>query len=274
MPARRAGVLVTGASSGIGEATSLRLVRRGFQVFGGYRRTEDGRRLVAAGVEPVYLDVTESESVQAAAARVSERLAGDALIGLVNNAGVPGAGPIETTPLDEFRHVLEVNLLGVLSVTRAFLPALRANGGRIVMISSVSGRISMPFMSPYSASKFGLEAVSDSLRIELLPEGVDVIVIEPGPIVTRIWDQVADLDPAAHAGTPYATRVVRLRQRAIEGARSGLRPEDVARAVERALTAPRPPSRILVLKRSSRWRLRIMERLPDRILDRLIAKRL
>ena len=270
----RGGVVVTGASSGIGEATAVRLARAGFRVFGGYRREEDGQRLAETGVTPVRLDVTDPASVRIARDEVLGALAGDSLVGLVNNAGVPGAGPVETLSIEVYRRVLEVNVLGVLAVTQAFLPALRATRGRIVMMSSVSGRVSMPFMSPYSASKYALEAISDSLRRELLPEGVDVIVLEPGPIVTPIWNSVEELDLEVYRGTPYEGPIARLREQALEGGRTGLPADAVARAVERALTAARPKSRSLIVARFGKLRIRLLAWLPDRLVDRMIVRNL
>src|SRR3954454_20001606 len=196
------GVLITGASTGIGEATALRLDAAGFRVFAGVRKAEDGERLRAKGsgrlrvVEP--LDVTNADQIAAAAkpakpaaaARLAEQgWGGEPLRGIVNNAGIGIGGPLEGLELDDFRRTLEVNTTGQLAVPKAFLPQLRRSKGRIVNMSSIVGRVAQPFAGPYIASKFALEAVTDVLRIELLGFGIDVIAIEPGTIATPIWEK-------------------------------------------------------------------------------------
>ena len=242
----KGGVVVTGASTGIGAAIAQELAGRGFGVFGTVRRPEDGAGLDGAGVNPVRMDVTDGESIMRARALVEQALAGAPLVALVNNAGVPAAGPLELVHLDEFRRALEVNLIGVVAVTQAFLPLLKRARGRIVNISSVSGRVAMPFMGPYAASKFALEAVSDSLRRELLPFGVDVIVVEPGSVQSRIWDKVQAMDLSRYGGTPYERVLPRIRDVAVRSGAEGLPADRVARAVAKALIARRPPARILL----------------------------
>src|SRR5213594_887641 len=158
------GVVVTGASSGIGEAIARDLAGRGFSVFGTVRRPEDGRMLSAAGVTPVQMDVTDDDSIVRGREEIERALAGERLEALVNNAGILATGPLELLKLDELRNVLAVNVVGVVAVTQAFLPLLKAARGRIVNVSSVAGRSAMPFMGPYAASKFALEAISDSFR--------------------------------------------------------------------------------------------------------------
>lgn len=266
------GVVVTGASTGIGAATALGLVRHGFQVFGTVRRVADGEHLSAAGVTPVVMDVTDSGSIAAAHRAVVSGLAGQPLAGLVNNAGIQVAGPLEYLPLDDLRRVLEVNVVGVVAVTQAFLPELRQARGRIVNISSVSGRIALPFGGPYSASKFALEALSDSLRRELLPSGVRVVVIEPGSIATPIWQKVAQTDLARYRGTPYGQVLATARDHVVKGGERGLPASAVAEAVARALLAPRPPRRMLVVRHKLRTKL--LQCLPDRLVDRAVSRRL
>ena len=191
-------------------------------------------------------------------------------MGLVNNAGVPAAGPLEFVPLDQLRYAFEVNVIGVVAVTQAFLPDLRRARGRIVNVSSISGRIAMPFAGPYSASKFALEAIYDSLRRELFASGVKVIVIEPGSVRTPIWDKLQERDLERYRETPYAAVLPLIRNQALAGAQRGLPAETVADAVLRALTVARPKPRMVVVKRKLRFR--ILRLLPDGVLDRLTAR--
>ena len=178
----RRSVLVTGASRGIGEATVLRLARAGWCVFAGVRRDEDGAALRSAGgaIVPVRLDVTDEAQIAAAAATIAEHARGE-LHGVVNNAGIAVAAPLEYLPVQELRRQLEVNVLGQVAVTQALLPMLRRAQGRIVFVSSVSGRSALPFTGPYAASKHALEALADAWRVELLPWGLHVALIEPEP---------------------------------------------------------------------------------------------
>jgi NAD(P)-dependent dehydrogenase (short-subunit alcohol dehydrogenase family) len=266
------GVVVTGASSGIGAAIARHLAGRGFRVFGTIRQPEDGAALQGDGITPVRMDVTDTESIARARAEIERALAGAPLAGLVNNAGIPAAGPLELIPLEEFRRVLEVNVIGVLAVTQAFLRLLKAarGRGRIVNISSVAGRSVLPFMGPYAASKFALEAVSDALRRELRPFGVAVTVIEPGSFQSRIWDKVEAMDLGRYRGTPYEQVLERFRQAALRGAERAPPPDKVARAVGRALTARRAPIRVVVTPHG--WIERIWLWLPDRWMDWLIHR--
>jgi NAD(P)-dependent dehydrogenase (short-subunit alcohol dehydrogenase family) len=266
------GVVVTGASSGIGAAIARELASRGFRVFGTVRRLADGQALVSARVVPVILDVTDGASIARARAEVEHALAGTPLGALVNNAGIPAAGPLELFPLEELRRVLEVNLVGAVAVTQAFLPLLKAARGRIVNISSVAGRGALPFMGPYAASKFGLEAISDSWRRELVPFGVRVIVIEPGTFRTRIWEKVESMDLARYRGTVYAPVIERFRRGALRSAEQAPPPDRVARTVARALATRRPPLRVVVSAHS--WVDRLVLRLPDRLIDWVIARAL
>ena len=263
-------VLVTGTSSGIGAVVARELARQGFGVFGTVRRAEDAAAVTAYGATPVLMDVTDAASIAAARSQVERALGPGSLAGLVNNAGIAGAGPLELIPLEEFRRVLEVNLIGVLAVTQAFLPLLKAARGRIVNVSSVSGRGALPFMGPYAASKFALEGMSDSLRRELLPFGVRVIVIEPGSVQSRIWDKVAAMDLGRYRATAYGPVLERFRDAALRGAKRAPPADIVARAVARALTARRPPVRMLVSEHPIIDRLLL--RLPDRLLDWLIVR--
>jgi NAD(P)-dependent dehydrogenase (short-subunit alcohol dehydrogenase family) len=263
------GVLVTGASSGIGAAVAGELVRRGFAVFGTIRRTGDAPELAELGATPVLMDVTDRPSIAAARALVERVLAGRPLRGVVNNAGIAGAGPLELVPLEDVRRVLDVNVLGVLAVIQVFLPLLKVSRGRIVNVSSVAGRAALPFMGPYAASKFALEGMSDSLRRELLPFGVDVIVIEPGSVRSKIWDKVQAMDLSRYRGTSYERALERFRERALRAVPRLPSADIVARAVARALTARRPRVRVVVSDHP--WLERLVLLLPDRVLDRLVG---
>lgn len=266
-------VVVTGASSGIGAATAARLAAAGYLVFAGYRKARDAEPLREAGAVPVRLDVTDRGTLVAAREVVTRQMEDRPLVGLVNNAGVPVAGPLELVPLDAVRRAFEVNVIGALATTQIFLPALRAGGGRVVMISSISGRLPMPFAGPYAASKFALEALSDSLRRELSPFGVDVVVIQPGAVRTAIWDRVEEMEMERYRDTPYEPLVDATRSAALQAGRTGLPPGRVAEVVLEVLASERPRARRLVLPRRGALRLRLLERLPDRWLDRLVARR-
>ena len=265
-------MVVTGASTGFGAAIARHLAGRrgGVRVFGTVRRAEDEAALERAGVTAVRMDVTDSASIARAREQVERVLAGAPLAGLVNNAGIPAAGPLELFSLDELRRVLEVNLVGAVAVTQAFLPLLKASRGRIVNMSSIAGRSALPFLGPYAASKFGLEAISDSLRRELLPFGVKVIVIEPGTFKTSIWSKVEVMDLRRYAGTPYESVLDRFRRGALRGAEQAPPPDKVVWAVWRALTARRPPLRVIVTPHG--WLDRVPMWLPDRWLDWLIYR--
>jgi NAD(P)-dependent dehydrogenase (short-subunit alcohol dehydrogenase family) len=181
-------VLVTGASSGIGEAASLELARRGFAVYAGVRSERDAERLrLQRNVTPLILDVTDADSIARATAAIKSD--GVELAGLVNNAGIALAGPIEAVPLSAWRRQFDVNLFGAIAVTQACLPALRESGGRIVFVGSVSGRVAFPYIAPYSTSKFALRALADALRSEVRPAGIAVSLIEPGSVKTPIWSK-------------------------------------------------------------------------------------
>lgn len=272
MSATRRTVVVTGASSGIGEACALRLAGAGWRVYGGVRDEDAAARLRERGIEPLRVDVTAPDQIEAAAAVV-----GASLDGLVDNAGIAIAAPLELVPLDELRHQLDVNVVGQVAVTQAFLPALRAARGRVVLMGSVGGRSALPFLGPYAASKHALEAVADSLRVELRPWGIEVSIVEPASIATAIWakgaERAAELGRAADPGLAalYAERVERFRQVALSRG-PGADPDAVAKAVEHALTARRPKPRYLV-GRDAHLRAWI-ERLPTRLRDRILARAL
>ena len=273
-------VVVTGASTGIGLATARVLVSRGVHVFGSVRRESDGDRLrteLGPSVTPLIFDVTDAATIDAAVPVVADALAGHTLWGLVNNAGIAVGGPLIHQPLDEIRHHLEVNVLGAIAAVQAFAPLLGTDRartgmpGRIVNISSVAGRISAPFLGAYAASKRALEGMSDSLRRELMVFGIDVIIINPGSVVTPIWDKAEVADGSRYANTEYAPMLSRFLTAALRSGRSGFPPETVAKAVWKALSAERPRTFYPVVPQHLlNWTITLA--LPARLIDRLVAK--
>jgi NAD(P)-dependent dehydrogenase (short-subunit alcohol dehydrogenase family) len=281
-PPARGAVVVTGASSGIGEACALHLDARGFRVFAGVRREEDAGRLRAQASErlsTLILDVTDQRAIDASAAAVDAAVGAAGLAGLVNNAGVAEPGVLEYLSLDRLRHQLEVNVVGQIAVTQAFLPALRRARGRVVNMGSISGRLAPPFIAPYAMSKHAIEAFSDALRLELRPWGIQVALIEPGSIVTPLWgkglataDEVlAELpEEAHHRYDPYVGPA----RAAIDRiGRAGAPASAVAEAVARALEARRPKTRTLV-GADARLQALLRAWVPDRLRDRLVALQL
>ena len=277
--AQRGPVVVTGASTGIGEACAQRLSSLGFDVFAGVRSDADVERLRAAGsVRPLKLDITDSASIAAAAETVIAA-SGGRLAGLVNNAGIAVTAPLEFLPVEELRRQLEVNVIGHVAVTQAFLEALRAARGRIVNISSIGGRIALPLLGAYAGSKFALEGISDALRRELRPWGIAVAVVQPGAIATPIWDKgsvAAEgllVEAPAEASERYGPLIETMRSGALEAARDGLPPAAVADIVAHALTSARPRTRYLV-GREAKVRATLARVLGDRVFDALIARTL
>jgi NAD(P)-dependent dehydrogenase (short-subunit alcohol dehydrogenase family) len=273
----RPAVLVTGASSGIGYATALRLARSGTIVFAGVRRQSDADLVAREGgdnVRPLLLDVTEAASI--AQARFDVGAARDVrLVGLVNNAGIATGGPLEMLPMDELRRIFEVNFFAAIAVTQAFLPLIREQQGRIVNVSSISGKLAAPFAGAYAASKFALEAASDALRLELRPFGVSVVLVEPGAVKTPIWQRGTDrglhlLDTMPQAGrAAYDDAIRNMVRLSQQMEQRGIAPECVAAVIERALCDARPRARYLV---GADARLRLfVARLPDGLRDRVVA---
>lgn len=272
-------VVVTGASTGIGWGIAKVLVAKGFRVFGSVRKQADAERLqkeLGAGFVPLLFDVTDAAAVRAGAEKVAAALAGTPLFGLVNNAGIAVSGPLLHLDIDELRHQLEVNVTGQLIVTQAFAPLLMApkdgTPGRIVMISSVGGRNAMPFLGPYSASKFALEGLAESLRRELLLFGIDVIVIAPGAVATPIWDKADQVDVSRYANTPYFPSLNRIREFMLSTGRKGFKPERLGRVALKALTVAKPKTRYTVTPEPLQNLL--VNTLPKRTVDRVIGGRL
>jgi NAD(P)-dependent dehydrogenase (short-subunit alcohol dehydrogenase family) len=273
-------VVITGVSTGIGHASTKVLIDRGFRVFGSVRRQEDADRVQEEFGEafvPLLFDVTDEAAVQLAADKVGRDLGTSTLDGLVNNAGIEVTGPLAHLPVDQFRQQLEVNLVGPLIVTKAFLPLLgsdlvrKGKPGRIVNISSTSGKIAGPFTGAYSASKFGLEGFSDSLRRELILFGIDVIVIRPGAVVTPIWQKAEAGVTDRFRGTPFVDALETFERYSADEATTGLAPEVIGQAVWRTLTSRRPKVRTAIVpQRFKNWT--IPQLIPMRILDKLVVQ--
>lgn len=275
-------VVVTGASTGIGWGCVKVLTQRGFRVYGSVRKQADADRLskeFGEAFRPLIFDVTDEAAVKAGARELESQLGGETLAGLVNNAGIANPGPLLHLNIDTFRQQMEVNVTGQLIVTQAFAPLLGATPGaktrtpgRICMMSSVGGKVASPFLGPYSASKFALEGLSESLRRELMIYGVDVIIIAPGAIATPIWDKADAIDITPYANTPYKASLDMVKKYMVGLGHKGLPPERIGETVYAALTSPSPKTRYIVTPEPmTNW---LGNNLPKRFLDGQIAKRL
>jgi len=273
-------VLITGASTGIGQACALELDRRKFRVFAGVRTEAAGDRLrknASSMLTPVMIDVTDSASISAAALKIKEQIGNHGLAGLVNSAGIGVSGPLELVPIEELRRQFEVNVIGQVAVIQAFLPLLRIAKGRIVNIGSVNGALTPPYLGPYSASKFALEAITDALRIELRTWGIRVSIVEPGAIDTPIWEKsFADADRLANtipsqAMALYVLDLAAVRNNMTKIAKQAEPVDAVVRAVVHALTAPNPKTRYF-LHYGNRLHFRGFKLIPDVIRDWIIRR--
>lgn len=276
-------IVITGVSTGIGRGAAEAFARAGYRVFGSVRREEDAARLrgeLGERFVPLVFDVTDREAVLGAAEKVGEAVEGGGLAGLVNNAGTAIAGPLALQPPDDVRAQFEANVLGLVSVTQAFLPLLgmgkpRAGKpsfgpGRIVNMSSVGGRVASPFIGAYAGTKHAVEGISDSLRRELLPYGIDVIVVRPGAVKTEIWAKGAT-SKNLYADTDYREPLEKFEAYAGKLAEGGYSPEEFGRLVLRAFEAKRPKTRYAIVRgRLVNWVVPTL--LPDRWLDRLIGR--
>jgi len=271
-------VLITGASTGIGRATALRMSRAGWKVLAGVRSGQVGEELAAQApggpIEPLRLDVTSEEQIAAARASVDAGGSGR-LDALVNNAGVGAGGPMETLTTEELRAQFEVNVFGPMALTRELLPALRRAQGRIVFVSSIGGKVVLPYTAPYGASKHAIEAIADSLRVELAGSKIQVALIEPGSVSTPIWDK--SRDEASRLQIPpelepvYGEVVEKMGRVLEETAKRGVAPDVVAAVIERALGARRMKARYLV-GRDARMMLTMRRVLPDLWFDRMVRR--
>ncbi len=275
-------VVITGASTGIGEACALHLDTLGYRVFAGIRKAADGdslRKRASSRLTPIRLDISDETEISVAARNVTEALGGAGLKGLINNAGIVVGGMLEFLPLDSLRRQFEVNVIGQIAVTQAFLPSLRKARGRIVNIGSVSGLISGPFTGAYSASKFALEALTDALRLELRPWKIHVSIVEPSFIQTPIVGKAMAAADALREQVPaealqlYGPAARAVRDATQADAARGATTEVVVKAVAHALGARRPRTRYVVGNKSA-LQIRLARSLPDRWRDALIAKHL
>lgn len=277
----RGGVVVSGASSGIGAATVALLARKGYTAFAGVRNDADAEQARAThpNVRPIVLDVTDRGSIDRGIAACRDF--GVPLIGVVANAGIAIGGALEHMPIDWLRRQFEVNVFGALALVQAVLPHLPPQRGRIVLVGSISGRLAVPYIGPYSASKFALRALADALRVELAPAGIFVTLVEPGSSKTPIWRKGRDARQAILAtleGTPrahYHAAVDAVMTQTESEEQTGMPPEVVAQAIVRAIASPRPraqqilgtPARLgsILALLPPRWRDRAMRasmRLP------------
>lgn len=274
-------VVVTGVSTGIGWGITKVLTGQGVRVFGSVRKSADADRLrqeFGDRFVPMIFDVTDEAAVRAAADQVRTALAGEPLMGLVNNAGVAFAGPLLHLPVADFRQQIEVNLTGVVIATQAFAPLLalgpdrKGDPGRIVNISSVGGKNGSPFMAPYNASKFAVEGLSESLRRELMLFGIDVIVVAPGAVATPIWGKAKPEDIEPYRDTAFYPALQKVHAFMTASGAAGLPPEAIGEAVAKALTTPRPKVRYTVAPNPVTTFM--MAHLPRRMVDNMIGKRL
>jgi NAD(P)-dependent dehydrogenase (short-subunit alcohol dehydrogenase family) len=274
-------VVITGTSTGIGWSAAKVLLDRGFRVFGSVRKQEDADRLrqeFGANFTPLLFDVTDEAQVLAAARDVRAELEGETLAGLVNNAGIAVAGPVLELSADEFRRQMDVNVIGPIIATQAFGPLLGADPslhgpkGRIVMISSVAGKNGNPLMSAYSASKFAVEGLSESLRREMMLFGIDVIIVAPGPVKTPIWGKAEEGDISRYRNSPFLPALERIGKFMLKLGESGLPAEKIGELIHHVLTAPNPRVRYQISPDPMRHLMTAI--LPKRMVDRIIAKRL
>ena len=273
-------VLITGASTGIGAACAIGCAERGMTVLAGVRDLVAGDALQATGgkaIIPVQLDVTDGESITNAADVVARHVGEAGLSGLVNNAGIAIGSPLELIPLQQLRRQLEVNVVGQIAVTQAVLPLLRRARGRIVNMGSIAGRGTIPMMGPYSASKHALEALTDALRLELYPWGIEVSIVEPGAIATPIWDKSMQISLDVESEMPadgrhlYEAAARSVREAVGQAAARAIPADAVVKAVLHALTAKRPNTRYLV-GRDAKLRAVMLRWLPDRLQDWILKK--
>jgi NAD(P)-dependent dehydrogenase (short-subunit alcohol dehydrogenase family) len=272
-------VVVTGTSSGIGRATAEQLAAVGFHVLAGVRRQEDADKIKHKNIEPVIVDVTKIDTLKSLAERVEQDPLGRPLRAVVNNAGIAVNAPLEMVPLDEFRRQIEVSVIGQVAVIQALTPALLNSGGRVVNIGSIGGKVSMPGFGIYSAAKYAMEAINDSLRREMSSFGLKVIMITPGGVSTGLSEQgITTAARLAKLMTPdQHKRHDRLfdavKVQAETWATDGISPEKVAAVVSRAIHVSKPRTRYTV-GRDSALLIRLVRILPDKLLDWMLRNQM
>jgi NAD(P)-dependent dehydrogenase (short-subunit alcohol dehydrogenase family) len=275
-------VVVTGVSSGIGWATTKVLAAKGFRVFGSVRSQADADRMqrqIGNGFVPLIMDITDANAVHEAAQKVGSMIGAGNLVGLVNNAGIVVSGPLLYLRPSEYRRQLEVNMISPLVVIQAFAPFLGTDDkrqgppGRIVNITSTGAKVPIPLLGAYSASKSGLEGMSDVLRLELMLFGIDLVMIEPGFVNTAMYDKGEKEDLSEFKETAYWQAVQNFQKFIVTEGRKGFSPERLGEAVYVALSAVKPKARYAVVKqRFKNWTLPRL--LPARMLDAILAKQL
>ncbi|MEL6865486.1 MAG: SDR family oxidoreductase [Bacteroidota bacterium] len=276
-------VFISGVSTGIGLNAAEYLLEQGYAVWGSVRKEADAKALEARlgpHFKAFIFDVCDEQAIEAARKEIATLLKDQGLHALVNNAGISVSGPLMYVPVEDIKYQLDVNVLGVIRLCQAFLPLLGASDpspyspGKIINISSISGRIASPFIGPYAASKHALEALSDSLRRELAVFDINVVSIQPGPIKTPIWDKAkADMAKRSYPNTPYAAIMEKSKELIAESEREAIEPIAVSRCIHQILRSKNPKARyIIAKKRLMYWIVSYV--LPDRWLDAMIKKRL
>jgi NAD(P)-dependent dehydrogenase (short-subunit alcohol dehydrogenase family) len=272
-------VVITGCSTGIGKTCALTLVRAGYHVFAGVRKPEDGealRREAGEQLSPLLLDVTDGDQVRAAAEQVREALGEDGVLaGLINNAGIAVYGPLELLPIETLRYQYEVNVIGHVAVTQAFIPMLRRDKGRVIIIGSSSGFLTPAFLGPYASSKCALESLADAFRRELLPWGIEVVLMQPGAVITPLWDKSISEGDSWFDGLPeplrrlYAKGFGAMRKMFADKSGTGVKAEDLAARVLEALTKKKPKTHYPMGKDTAGYR--VLEKLPPRMVDFMLG---
>jgi len=278
--ASKGAIFITGASTGMGEYCAVELAKRGYRVFAGVRKPADGEALKkqAAAIEPVVVDVVNEAQVKDAARTIEQALAGTPLLALWNNAGISVNGPIEFVALSDLRRQIDVNIIGQVAVTQAFLPMLRKSKGRILITGSIGGFFTTPMLTPYCITKYAMEAFADGLRRELRPLGVQVILLEPGGIKSKIWEKgIGESEVFIKNAPPemmevYGWLMNSVRKVVPKMERDSKSPEEVLRCVVHALESPKPKTRYRMgANAHAQW---VISKLPDRVQDKLVGKML
>ena len=274
-------VLITGVSTGIGKSIAIKLLENNFYVIGTVRKAEDARELETLfqdKFKSIILDVTDKDAIYSSVAIVKESLEKNEsyLCSVINNAGIAIGGPLRYLDIENYKKQFEVNFFGLINVTKAFLDLLIESNNyplknKIINIGSISGKRSYPFVGPYTASKFALEGLTDSLRRELLIHDIDVILIEPGPIKTAIWDKVPDIEDNPFLKTEYGNSLRKFAQTYIEMGNKGLNPDIIANRAIHILQTNRPKTRYVITPNKLVNYL-IPGFLPDRWVDKITAR--